>query len=82
MTGRTRLRGTFAFGPAAILAATLTLAPRVASAQALPSYLGFLPGKLTLRPTQYQDWNQEQIPPVGRDGNPGERSHITGWLLL
>ena len=26
--------------------------------------------------------NQEQIPPVGRDGNPGERSHITGWLLL
>ena len=25
---------------------------------------------------------QEQIPPVGRDGNPGERAHVAGWLLL
>jgi OOP family OmpA-OmpF porin len=63
MTGLAGFRGIFALGAAATLVATVTLIPDVASAQALPSYLGFLPGKLTLRPTQYQDWNQEQIPP-------------------
>jgi len=63
MTGLARFRGDLALGAAAILIATATLTPRVASAQALPSYLSFLPGKLTLRPAQYQDWNQDQIPP-------------------
>jgi len=63
MTGLTGFRGIFALGAAGILVATVTLMPRGASAQALPSYLRFLPGKLTLRPAQYQDWNQDQIPP-------------------
>jgi OmpA-OmpF porin, OOP family len=63
MTGLTRFRDIFALGAAGILLATVTLVPRVASAQALPSYLRFLPGKLTLRPAEYQDWNQSQIPP-------------------
>jgi hypothetical protein len=62
MTGLTRFRDIFALGAAGILVATVTLVPRVASAQALPSYLRFLPGKLTLRPAEYQDWDQYQIP--------------------
>jgi hypothetical protein len=63
MTGSPRFRGIFALGTAGILVATVTLIPPAASAQALPSYLRFLPGKLTLRPAEYQDWNQYQIPP-------------------
>ena len=63
MTGLTSFRGIFVLGAAAVLVATVTFTPRAASAQALPSYLSFLPGKLTLRPAQYQDWNQDQIPP-------------------
>jgi OOP family OmpA-OmpF porin len=63
MTGSTGFRGIFALAAAAILVATVTLIPRAASAQALPSYLGFLPGTLTLRPAEYQDWNRHQIPP-------------------
>jgi OOP family OmpA-OmpF porin len=63
MIDLTSFRGILALGAAAMLVATVTLTPRVASAQALPSYLSFLPGKLTLRPAQYQDWDQDQIPP-------------------
>jgi OmpA-OmpF porin, OOP family len=59
----TRFQSTFALGAAGILLATVILIPCAASAQVLPSYLAFLPGKLTLRPAQYQDWDQDQIPP-------------------
>ena len=80
-----RFRGIFALGTAGILVATMTLIPRVASAQALPSYLRFLPGKLTLRPAEYQDWDQYQIPPYeppsAENLRVGKHWHLLGNMI-
>ena len=85
MTGLRRFLDIFALGAAGILVATVTLVPRAAAAQALPSYLGFLPGKLTLRPAEYQDWDQYQIPPYeppsAENLRVGKHWHLIGNMI-
>ena len=85
MKGWARFPGIFALGVAGILVATMTLMPRVASAQALPSYLRFLPGKVTLRPAEYHDWDQHQIPPYeppsAENLRVGKQWHLVGNMI-
>jgi len=52
-----------------------------ALAQGLPSYLGFLPDKTTLRAPEYLGWDELLIP-VGADPTPDTLKHGRHWRIL